>query len=291
MKRKTLLRIAAIFLFGVLAARGLVIFLAAPPESVRNVDDIERRLKAASASTESRLTLDVIGQVAYAGFAAPIWRISAQREEEARFRVLLTGSIHGDEPAGAEFLLQFVEGLAQGRGPRPGVAFEIIPLLNPWGWAHDTRRNRDGHDLNRDFASFKNQESRLVRDYVATRHYDLMIDIHEDRDATGFYLYQLANDETALCHRIIESERGGGFPIEPDSWRLILSQRDGVISAPYWSLRLAKTGRNLSMTNYFRMTKCPRVYLVETPLSLDMEQRVAMDANAIEVLLDSLAAK
>ncbi len=49
----------------------------------------------------------------------------------------------------------------------PDVSFDIVPLLNPWGWSRDVRYNRDGRDINRDFATFTTQEARVFRDLVA----------------------------------------------------------------------------------------------------------------------------
>ena len=55
----------------------------------------------------------------------------------------------------------------------PDVSFDIVPLLNPWGWSRDVRYDRDGRDVNRDFATFATQEARVFRDLVAGRRYDL----------------------------------------------------------------------------------------------------------------------
>ena len=51
---------------------------------------------------------------------------------------LVTGGTHGDEPAGVEAVLRFLErepGAWLGR-----LCIETIVCINPYGWVHDTRR-------------------------------------------------------------------------------------------------------------------------------------------------------
>lgn len=64
-----------------------------------------------------------------------------------RRRVLVVGSVHGDEPAGIA-VAQLLERLR----PPVGTALWIIPDLNPDGAVAGTRGNADGVDLNRNFA-------------------------------------------------------------------------------------------------------------------------------------------
>lgn len=254
----------------------------------RDVQEVAHRLERAASACD-QLSLDTIGQVRYDDFTAPIWAVLFEPPENAKHRVLLVGGIHGNEPAGCERLIRFVEALSQFPGGYPGIAFDIIPLVNPWGWVHDKRRNGRNLDLNRDFSRFKGQESVIVRDFARNRAYDLIVDLHEDSGAKGFYLYQIANQEDALVRRIIEKQQALGYPIEQDTWMVILKTKDGVIKARLWSLVAVKVVRRLSMTIYFRLTQCKRVYLFETPRRLPMQDRVTMHEAALELLLEGLA--
>ena len=76
-----------------------------------------------------------------------IWGIRAGRPR--RLRVLLTGGVHGDEPAGVEAVLGFVE---EDMSPwLEQVEFTVVPWVNPVGYVRDTRDNGDGADINRSF--------------------------------------------------------------------------------------------------------------------------------------------
>jgi murein endopeptidase len=67
---------------------------------------------------------------------------------DARNRILVVGCIHGTECAG----LAVTRRLLAARAPA-GIAFWIVPNLNPDGLARGTRQNGGGVDLNRNFGS------------------------------------------------------------------------------------------------------------------------------------------
>jgi hypothetical protein len=88
--------------------------------------------------------LEEIGQVTYPGFKAPLWKISFKPCQPVKYRVWINTAIHGNEPASAEFIAQFVVQLAQSPYSYEQTAIDIIPIVNPWGWVHDIRFNKDG---------------------------------------------------------------------------------------------------------------------------------------------------
>jgi hypothetical protein len=63
-------------------------------------------------------------------------------------RVLVVGSVHGDEPAGLEVTRRLI---ARARGH--GASLWVVPNLNPDGHAAGTRHNARDVDLNRNFPS------------------------------------------------------------------------------------------------------------------------------------------
>jgi len=256
-------------------------------EPRRDLARLEKRLREAVDQSPD-LTLHVLGQVNYGGFSAPLWAVSYTPPAEVRGRVFLAGGVHGNEPAGTESVLRFVEKLAGDPTDFKGIAFDMVPLVNPWGWVHKYRRNQQALDINRDFNSFQSQEAKLLRTFLEGKKYDLAIDEHEDSDAAGFYLYELATGRSKLCRNIIERQRAKGYPIEQDEWMVIFKTRDGLISAPLWSLYAALPVQMTSLSIYCRLNNSSQVYLIETPGRLPMEDRLDMHQSAREMIITGI---
>lgn len=255
---------------------------------VRSYHSMEQHLSAIAASSEA-ITLTQIGTVTFQEEGCRIWMLSWRPPGEIKIHALLTGGIHGNEPAGANALIQFAERLAKDILHYPGMAIDIVPVVNPWGWVHEYRHNGAGIDLNREFNSFNAEESVLMRSLCANHSYDIMIDCHEDGQVSGFYFYRLANPKDEVCKHIIQSVHTAGFPIHEGRVSYIFYARDGIIDCPLWSLYLARLVRQLSMSNYFRLEGCPQSFLFETPKKLPLHDREAMHRIAIEALLDIMA--
>lgn len=104
--------------------------------------------------------------------------IRAVRSGDGPARVLVVGSVHGDEPGGHAV----VKALRARRTP-DGVTLFTVRTANPDGLARGTRTNARGVDLNRNFAhrwrrsargrfhsgprAFSEPESRALRDFIA----------------------------------------------------------------------------------------------------------------------------
>ena len=65
---------------------------------------------------------------------------------DAKRKLLVVGSIHGDEPAGTLVARRLLE-----HAPPVNADLWVVPDLNPDGAAADTRQNAHGVDLNRNF--------------------------------------------------------------------------------------------------------------------------------------------
>lgn len=273
-------------LFGLHKVRRPHPSFVASAQQPRDPGEVASRLRAAVAR-DPRLSLSNLGDIQYGEFTAPIWRVSFAPPDAQR-RILLTAGVHGNEPAGTESLIRFVENFAAEAEKYPGTAFEIIPLVNPWGWTNKRRLTQQGYDINRDFASFSSPEARLLRDFLDANEFDAAIEHHEDSSAPGFYLYQIANKRTDLCRGVVDALRATGFPIEQDTTMVIFKTRDGVLYTPLWALHLARLGKALSLGNYIRLTECEAVFLFESPSSRPLEERLSMLDAAREVILRGL---
>jgi len=291
------LKLGAGILLAVLCLASVVAYLILSREPdpyvgikpVRNLVHLEKRLKKA-VDASAKLTLEVLGEVRYGDFSAPLWVISYSPVEEARGRVFLSGGVHGNEPAGTESVVRFIELLADAPEAYEDIAFDLVPLVNPWGWVHTRRKNQEGRDINRDFNSFKTQEGALLRTFLEGKEYDLVIDEHEDSDCDGFYLYELATGHSELCREIIERERARGYPIEQDTWMVIYRTKDGLISSRMWSLYAALYTRMTSLSIYCRINNSDQVYLIETPRRMRLAERLDMHQSAREMMIEGVVA-
>ena len=261
-------------------------FTVRPPEPEhRNLQTYENRLqKAVSASTH--LTMEKIGRVDYPDFQAFLCRIHFQAVQSPRYRVLISAAIHGNEPASAEAAARFVEDLIGSPEKYSNLAIDIVPIVNPWGWVHDIRYNQAGIDINRDFATFNAQESNIIKQFIQNTSYDLMIDLHEDPTARGFYLYQYGLADKNVCEKIVATIKDIGYPIEKNVRMIILKTENGIIDAPMWGLWYMRLTGQLSIANYYRLSNSRSVFTVETPTSLLWEDRLKMQKTAVTMLLD-----
>ena len=79
-----------------------------------------------------------------------------EEEDEPEFKYIST--MHGDEPVGMELCLRLIDYLTLNYGTKASTTalvddleIWIMPLMNPDGFVHQQRYNRQGVDLNRDF--------------------------------------------------------------------------------------------------------------------------------------------
>jgi murein peptide amidase A len=127
--------------------------------------------------------------------------------------VSITAGVHGDEPAGVWALLS----LARDGLLAPRYAYRLWPCLNPTGFDARTRANAEGIDVNRSFGRGGNSpEAKAVLAANRDRRFRLAIDLHEDHEAAGFYLYEAAPTAWQSCYaRPITAAIGAaGFPLQ-----------------------------------------------------------------------------
>jgi hypothetical protein len=258
-------------------------FKIKPPEQ-RNLPAFENRLKKAVAASP-RLTMEKIGELVYPDFQAFLWRIHFQAVKSPQYRVFIGAAIHGNEPASAETAARIVEDLSGLPDKYSTIEIDIVPIVNPWGWVHDIRYNQDGIDINRDFATFKTQEANIIKKFLTNTSYDLMVDLHEDPNAGGFYLYQYGLTDKSACEKIVAAIQDLGYPIEQDVRMAILKTENGIIDGPMWGLWYMRLTGQLSVANYYRLNNSRFVFTVETPKRLFWEDRLKMQKTAVTMLL------
>jgi hypothetical protein len=103
-----------------------------------------------------------------AGYKTPVW---------------INANIHGNEWEGTDGVLRVIERLATATDPATKAFLErsrvyVSVSLNPDGRVAGTRANGAGFDINRDFATSSQPESRMARDVVIATQPFVMIDEH-----------------------------------------------------------------------------------------------------------------
>ncbi len=254
--------------------------------ALRDLAAVERRLTAAAAAPGARL--EEIGRVDAAGFSAPIWCWSIRSGRPHARRVLINAAIHGNEPAGAECALTLIEDIVADRRRYDGLDLDIIPIVNPWGWVHDTRHNADGIDINRDLAGFRSAEARVMRDFLDGRAWDLALDLHEDPSAEGFYVYQYGLADKKPSESVVAAVRRAGCPIEENVRMVVLTTEGGIIDAPLLGLYYMQVTGQLSLANTIRLNASGRVYTVETPTRLPFAERLRVQRLAVELYVSGI---
>ena len=144
---------------------------------------------------------------------APRTLLVAETGDPAAPAVSITAGVHGDEPAAPWALLALVrDGLLD-----PRFSYRIWPCLNPSGYAAGTRHNAEDLDVNRSFSrGGTTAESRAVVTATRDRRFVLALDLHEDFEAEGCYLYEPLGPSVAphYAARVVAALDDAGLPVQ-----------------------------------------------------------------------------
>jgi hypothetical protein len=200
-----------------------------------------------------------------------------KRARGPRPRVYLSAGVHGDEPAPPHTLLDLIRsGALDDR-----ATWFVVPMLNPTGFARGTRENADGIDLNRDYKDVRTREVRAhIRWLRHQPNFDLTLCLHEDWEATGFYLYELnPHERPSLANTILDAARAHG-PIEegetidgrPTHAPGLIRPVDDPLMRENWPEAI-----------YLRAHHTTLSYTLETPSSAPLARRIATLSSAVDI--------
>ena len=203
----------------------------------------------------------------------PIYQIRLASSAAAPVPILLTGGVHGDEPAGVAATLQFLE--RDNTELLKRFTFVVIPCINPYGYVHGTRENREGVDINRAFDTMDVPEVAIVKKAIAQTQFSLAIDFHEDYDATGFYLYEGKRDEAYIGVELADAVKTIG-PIDADD----PGEEAPEIAAGVY--KVATEWGTQGLAPYLLHFHSEHVIITETPTIWPLEQRVALHLGILD---------
>ncbi len=202
--------------------------------------------------------------------------------------VLLSAGIHGDEPAGPLAALAFLQ-----QQPTSKLNWLITPLLNPTGLAAGTRENQQGLDLNRDYHQPKSTE---IKAHLAWLEHqptpELFLALHEDYDATGFYLYEIQTSGQNTIHPAIFEKVRPHLPIEPGP---LIDGRQSTGEGWFFKDHLPPLNEFLATEGgypealFLSQKGCPLSLTFETPThAATIETRITAHLAAITASLDQI---
>jgi hypothetical protein len=251
-----------------------------PP--VRHFNDILTRLKATLNPVGELTEVDTLpaGNRDY-----PLIKIVLGKGNPRR--ILISGGIHGDEPSGVETICAFLEHKLY-KSFLNRWEFTLLPCINPSGFEAGTRNNQDDIDLNRKFREDQvPREVALVKN-ILDQPYDLDMELHEDVDSSGYYLYQ-KDQATALSSlgRAILDQVEAIHPLnlaeeieEVPADRGLLSRLSEPDEMEWWPMAL-----------YAYTRGCKHVFTLETSPALPMDIRVKAHLQAIQTALEYMGDK
>ena len=137
-----------------------------------------------------------------------------------KLKILLTSAIHGYEQGSAWCLAQFFKDLCYNYQEKPQLEFMrwnadfvVVPIVNPWGYNNNSRKNSNGVDLNRNFPGWWSQtdpeseyyggpsagselETQLLMDVIdSNTDAEWFIDYHNI--ASGYPLYYIYDEKAS----------------------------------------------------------------------------------------------
>lgn len=192
--------------------------------------------------------------------------------------VFLTGGLHGDEPAGVEAALHFLE--QDLTAVLSHYCFFVIPCINPTGYVANTRENAEGKDINRAFDTKETPESHAIKKALQGHRFIFHLDMHEDYDATGTYFYEGRKDDQWVVPAIAQQTLDTGpFDTHAEAGQHDRPLADGVYQVdPKWGLAGLVCYTLAFHTDHVIMPET-----ASTPWSLD--KRVAIHLLTLDKLL------
>lgn len=120
--------------------------------------------------------------------------------------ILIIGGLHGNEPKGTYACFELLEKLNSSDLIQK-YHFIIIPLCNPDGAERFMRFNSKGADLNRDFYTLSQPETKSIWKIFSQNPPILLVDVHESLGTQPLIIYA-NNTKSRLMAEFFNSETG-----------------------------------------------------------------------------------
>ncbi len=216
----------------------------------------------------------------------PFWRLDFPGDPA--LRICLASGIHGDEPAGVEAILHFIENFAF------PFSLTCFPCMNPPALLAGSRCGPSGIDLNRGFGKGAERGANcLFERAVGERRWDLFIDLHEDYEAEGFYALEVGEGCASVGCSAARDLSDAGFPVERKATlRKMLEEEGGypLLAVEDGVAFLSRTegGGGEPQAPFMARMHAERAITFETPSRLPFEARVRMHEIALRAAIAAI---
>lgn len=238
------------------------------------------------------------GRLPYSGKEYPFFSLSISLDKRPfqgdKKNICITAGIHGDEPAGVEALLAIIESGDFLERYLKSYDFMIFPCVNPAGYENHKRENPDGVDLNRQFnQTSPPMEVAFIKEMTQEVPFSLHIDFHEDIDAPGFYLYEVVQEGALPFGEKIIDAVSGKYPINLQGTIEGRKAINGIIRSGEQTLfscfqEILESNSNWPMVFYFYSKGTSHAFTFETPVHLEIKERIEIHKIAFSTALESL---
>ena len=232
------------------------------------------------AAESNRLSVETIFETP----AGPLLRLATERASSKPV-VLISAGIHGDEPAPVIALFEL---LNDGFFSTESFDWRIYPVLNPTGLKKGTRENAKGIDLNRDFLDTRSPEVLAYKASLETEgSIDMSLNLHEDWEANGFYLYALSPNHARDYGEAILKSVGESGPIEHSESVDGHPSLDGLI-LPLEFVNDNSLSDGWPEAIYLYRSKPHIHFTMESPSCLPVKTRAKMQVSAVKTAVGLL---
>jgi hypothetical protein len=209
----------------------------------------------------------------------PLMSVESAHWNPSAPAVYFSAGIHGDEPAPVEAVIRWAT-KSLGNKELRWWNWQIFPCLNPWGLERNIRFDSEGRDLNRYYHSKRVPQIAAQLKRLKERDFDAAVALHEDYDARGFYLYEIAASRPywgeSLCREVTPA-------MTPDPRRKIdgHSARHGLIRR-----RITPTlmkGHPEAFRLHFHHAR--RTFTLETPSEAGLDHRILLQKKFLGAIV------
>jgi protein MpaA len=165
----------------------------------------------------------------------------ANETGEPFIKIAIIAGIHGDEPAGVEAVIDFLQALEANPFLFRAYRIHIYPLCNPTGYEDGTRHARNGKDLNREFwrGSLEPEVAILERELLRNQFHGIL-SLHSDDTSDGLYGFIRGHVLTEHLLKPALASAEAALPVNQaaiiDGFHaingIITSAYDGMLTAP-----------------------------------------------------------